>query len=707
MNTWNRLPLLRILIPFILGISLSLTFNNIFNIDESIIVGFSLILIFFIFNYKKFIRNYKHRWIFGLCIHLFFIIFGYLITSNYKEVNCKTDFSHVRSKQDTVIATILDPIQERSNSYKVLLGIQSIKKNNQWLPVTGKAMTYFTKDSAAAELKYGDCIVLFADFSEVKAPQNPEEFNYKKYLSMQSVFSQGFVKSERWHKLATGKGNWVKQQALNIRNIFLHIFKENNLSGEEYAVSAALILGYTDKIDSDLISVYQGTGALHILSVSGMHVGVIFIVLNFLLIGLEKTKSGKIIKPIILVLMIWFYAAITGFSPAVNRAATMITFVIIGQSFNRYTNIYNTIAASAIFLLLLNPLLLANIGFQLSYVAVIGIVILQKRIYNWWIPKSWLLNQLWLIVSVSLAAQIATAPLSLYYFHQFPNYFLLTNIIIVPPSNFIIYSGIALLLFSPITFISSFFGSVLVYLVYGLNQSIRYIESLPMSVTHQVNVSLVETIFAYLAIIIIAYYFYSKRKILIFCALTILILLFSSISIRQIQLEKQKKIIVYHINKSTAIDFISGKNHMLLCDSSLIKNEKAMNMHIKNNWDKNQLNSPQTFYMHDLLNSKEKQTANFILIKRNIIQFYKKRIAWVIKDEKYLTSKTPINVDYLVISGNINTKIADVLNLYKPKMIVLDLSNAWWKLEKWEKECNEFNIPCYSIAKSGAFVSEL
>ena len=704
MNIWNRLPLLRILLPFILGISLSLTFNFIVNIGESIIVGFALILIFFSLIYKRFIRNYKYRWVFGLCVNVFLIIYGLKITNDYKEVNCKSDFSHFRSKQDTVIATIIDPVLERSNSFKVLLSFNAVKKNNEFIPVTGRAMTYFVKDSVAAQLKYGDRLILVAGFSEVKAPQNPEEFNYKKYLSMQSVFSQGYVKSGYWELLSSNNGNWFKLQALKIRNTFLQIFEENNIIGEEFAVSSALILGYTDKIDADLISVYQGTGALHILSVSGMHVGIIFIVLNFILSNLEKSKSGKIIKPIILVLMIWFYAAITGFSPAVNRAAAMITFVIIGQSFNRYTNIYNTISASAVFLLLLNPLLLANIGFQLSYIAVIGIVLLQKRIYSCWVPNTWLMNQIWLIISVSLAAQISTLPLTLYYFHQFPNYFLLSNIIIVPLSNFIIYSGVALLIFSPIAFISGYIAQILVYLVYGLNQSIRFIESLPLSLTEGVNISLIETCLFYLIIIITGYYLYSKRKWAFFFAFMLVIIMITSISYRQIGVDKQKKILVYHVNKSTAIDFISGRNHVFISDSLLLSNEKALNMQIKNNWNNLQLKPPLIIGCKEI---KETKAANFYMIKRNFIQFYQKRIAWIAQDVNNLTSNSPIAVDYLIISGNINSKISDILNLYKPKIVIVDSSNSRWKSEKWEKECKEYNIPYFLVTKSGAYVCNL
>ncbi|MBA4323416.1 MAG: competence protein, partial [Odoribacter sp.] len=357
-----------------------------------------------------------------------------------------------------VVADISEPPVEKENTFKLVVEVRNIKDSTTWKEVSGKAIIYLQKDSFSSGLHYGDRLFISSDFSEVRSPQNPSEFNYKKYLSNRFVYHQSYVKSGKWKLVSRDHGNIFMTAAINIRNLFLGIFRDNKITGREYAVSSALILGYTDKIDPELMKDYSNVGVIHILSVSGMHVGVIFLVLNYLLFFFEKFRHGKIIKTIILLLLIWLYAMITGLSPAVLRAAAMFSFIAAGRSFNRQVNIFNSLAASAFLLLMINPFFLADVGFQLSYLAVVGIIIIQPFLSSLWYPGNWFLKQAWGITVVSVAAQIATFPLSIMYFHQFPNYFLVSNLIVIPFSNFIIYSGMLVLFTAPIGWLSMIFS---------------------------------------------------------------------------------------------------------------------------------------------------------------------------------------------------------------------------------------------------------
>jgi len=701
MKIWNQFPLLRILLPFLAGIIVSLSVE--FNIPFSLIISFAFLICMIIILHKKILGNYKMRWIFGLLLNIFLFLFGYKITDNCKANNRPDDFSHFHTTSDTIIVTVDDPVNEKENSISVLLAFDALKQNNKWIKVSGKAMTYFTKDSLSKKLKYGDRLIVTAGFTDVSRPQNPGEFNYKNYLSLRSIFTQGFIKSGKWQLLSHGNGNIIRALAIKIREKFLKIFAANNITGEEYAVAGAVILGYKDKIDADLFSVYQGTGVLHLLCVAGMHVGIIFIVLNFLLAFLDKNEKTKIIKPILLILMIWFYAAITGFSPPVNRAAVMITFVIFGKALNRNMNIYNTLSASVLLFLIIDPLLIANVGFQFSYIAVFGIVSLQKRIYQIWIPENWLMHKIWLIVTVSIAAQIATFPIALYYYKQFPNYFLLANIVVVPFSNLIIYCGMLVLLFSPVNFLSGLSAKILVNLIYWLNHAIRFIEGMPMSVTKGIHITMIEMILLYFEIILIIYSISTKNKLFLKLTAIIAIVFASSIAITSFKSSEQKKFIVYSINKSSAIDLISGKNHVFLSDSALKNNPKALAMHIKSNWDDLQLKEPECVANKDSIENYFLSDDHTIFIKRNFIQFYNKRIVMVDRSDYTVKSASPIDIDYLIISGNIKTKISKLLESYNPKMIIIDSSNSLYRSEKWINECAELKIPYYSVLKSGAF----
>ena len=185
------------------------------------------------------------------------------------------------------------------------------------------------------------------------------------------------MSDKKWISTNKNEGSFILKTSISLRDYFLNIFKQYNITGNEFAVGSALILGFEDKLNPEIISAYSSSGALHVLSVSGLHIAIIYVVLLKLLFFLDKFKNGKIIKAIILVLMLWFYACLTGLSPSVMRAATMFSFIVIAKLFNRYTNVYNTLAASALLLLIINPYLIMEVGFQLSFLAVFGIVMLQ------------------------------------------------------------------------------------------------------------------------------------------------------------------------------------------------------------------------------------------------------------------------------------------------------------------------------------------
>jgi competence protein ComEC len=707
MNFWNQLPLFRILIPFLAGIIFSILFPSFFDIASLNVIIPGIVFIILAMIYSRIFKDFSTRWIFGVLLNVIIFFFACSITIPRLINSSPDDLSNSKLSSDTVIATIDDPVVERENSYKVILEINAVKRNGSWQKAEGKVMTYLQKDSMAAGLRYGDRMLLSSSFSEIKSIQNPYEFDYKQYLSMRSIFLQTYVKSGKWTLLERNRGNYIRAIAFSIREKFLEIFREYDIKGEEYAVAGALILGYTDKLDQDLINVYSGSGALHILSVSGMHVGVIFIVLNFLLAFLDRTRKGRYIKPIILILLIWFYAAITGLSPAVNRAAAMITFVIAGKMLGRNTNIYNTLAASALLLLVIDPLLVSDVGFQLSYIAVFGIVLLQKKISNLWQPNNWLLLQIWMIISVSIAAQIATFPLSIFYFHQFPNYFLLTNLVVVPFSNFIIYCGMLVLITSPMAVIASWFSKAFVYMLYGLNYSIRSIESLPYAVTHGLALSSLQTILLYMIIAFVITFLFNRKSIMLKLATAMSIIFFISLGIDKYDALSQKKIIVYNVKKSTAIDFIDGNDHFLLTDSILLANEKSIKTHISNNWVKLRLDAPTRINEKCVADSTYEFESGSLYMKRNIVQFFGKRIALVNENNFREVSEKPLQIDYLVISGNIKTDIEELLDSYHPKLIIIDSSNSSWKSEKWIKECDALDMPCYAVVKSGAYEEEI
>ncbi len=658
-----------------------------------------LTIITLLILFPKLNFSYKKSAWFGLIVNSILFLLAYHLTILKTEKFSANHFSNYTDSTQFVYTRLTDPYLEKEKSLKAVVEVLAVKQGDAWKKTCGKAMVYFKKDSQALKLSYGDEQVMKIHFNEVPQPQNPGEFNYKRFLSFHNVYHQAYIKSEDWVYSGKNTGYAIFRHSINLRNGLLNVLSKNNLYGDEYAVGSALLLGCVDKLDADIISAYSSTGALHVLSVSGLHVAIVYVVFNWLLFFFNKVKYGNIIKAILLILLLWFYASLTGLSPSVLRAATMFSFIIIAKAYNRYTNIYNTLAASAFLLLLINPYLIMKVGFQLSYLAVIGIVYIQPKIYNWFEVDNWLLNQIWTITSVSIAAQIATFPLGLHYFHQFPNYFLLSNLIVIPISTAIIYIGIALFAFAKISFIASYLAIGFGWCVWVLNQSVIIIEKWPYSLLRGISITVFETWLFYGLIILFFYYFMKRKFMHLVFALVLVVIIMCSQVIEQQQQYQQRKIVVYNVPKTSAIDFISSKSNVLLTDTAFAHNESGLLFRIKHNWWDLGINNNQIISGN--------LTTNNLKIDNNYIQFFNKKVIIIDTNQNYEKPIIPLSIEYLVISKTPHIRIAELLKHYHPKMIVFDSSNSEYRIQSWKSECIALNQAYYSVIDSGALIADL
>jgi len=697
---WNRYPFARILLPFLSGIIVALYY------DLSVLIPLYLFVILVlalsavvIFFQKK--LSYKMRWLTGFIIGLFYLLAGYQLTALKNNENNNSFFGNYLSEENYTLARLTEPVQIREKVCKCVVEIVAVKDSAHWNPTSGKAIIYIEKDSSSEKLNYGDEIFFKSNYSEVTPPLNPEEYNYKNYLKYRSIDYNGYIKKTNWKFISAGNGNALMSFAYKLRNKFLGILKEKELQGNEYAVVSALLIGYTDNLDPELIKDYQGTGAVHILSVSGMHVGVIFIVLNFLLQFFDKIRYGRIPKAFLLLGFVWFYAVLTGMSPSVLRATAMFSFVIVGNAFRQPPNIYNTIAASAFVLLMADPYMLTSVGFQLSYLAVLGIVAIYPFIEKAWVPKNWLLRKTWSLIAVSLAAQLVTFPLCLYYFHQFPNYFLLTNIVAVPLSGLIIYLGIAVLALSFWPWLSLWLAKALSYSLMFLNGSISFIEQLPFSVSRAVPVNFTEMLLIYAIVIGICVFLLQHKSKVLIGVTAFVFLLMISVTIRNYSALVQKEIIVYQVNKHTAIDFFDGRSGFFICDSAFIYDTKKQDFHIMNNRCKHR-----TRDVNPIVIAKENPPyQNKIFYNDgNFYGFAGRKIA-IINKATYNSKR--LALDYLLISQNPDITMEELLTQYRPSLIIFDASNSVKNIKNWTTQCADIGMPCYSTRNSGAWLCDI
>ncbi|MEG1572927.1 MAG: ComEC/Rec2 family competence protein, partial [Bacteroidales bacterium] len=359
------------------------------------------------------------------------------------------------------------------------MDIHPNNSTKSWQNTEGKAILYFQKDSTNAHLEYGQCV--WVKLVLKKITNEPSiSFDYARFLARKQIYYQGYVQSQNTVFCSEYNGNFLIKNALILQSNLIHILTKVGLDGREFTLASALLLGQMGDMDEDLQQAYRSAGLIHILCVSGLHIGLFATVLLSILSFLQNKRWLLILKLSIVCACIWIYAFIVGLSPSVLRSTVMFSFVSLGQCFNRENDIYRSLLSSAFLLLLINPYTLFSIGFQLSYLAVIGIVCFQKLFLKIWHPKYKICKYLWELIGVSISAQLATTPLIIYYFHQFPNYFLLSNIVGSPLSSLLLPLGMSILFLAHIYLpIAMGMAYLFIWTLRILNTSVLYIEKLP------------------------------------------------------------------------------------------------------------------------------------------------------------------------------------------------------------------------------------
>ncbi len=704
MNYWNQTPLFRLLPAFILGILAAVYGGYVEPFTVLLISILPLLVLAMQVVFPKIFFNYRFRWTVGLSSHLLIFFFSFLLTEVHEEIQYPNHFSKI-SHADSYMAYLNNSKQEKSKSYKVTVEIVAALVNGKWISTTGKCLVYIAKDSIAENLRYGDMIVFNGTPIEVPPPANPSQFNYKQWLSFNQVYHQSFLPSVKWKLVAHHKGNFIVEIAINMREKLLKIFKDNNISGDDYAVIAALLLGDTGEIDQEILNAYAASGALHVLSVSGLHVGIIYLAFSSLLFFMDRNKKARLIKAGILILFLWYYALLTGLSPAVLRSAAMLSYIVIGKALGRYTNMYNTLAASAMTLFCFQPHLLMQVGFQLSYLAVLGIVFLYSKIHELLDPRTWLLKQIWSVTAVSLAAQLATFPLGILYFHQFPNYFLVSNLLVIPISTVIIYGGIILFVLAPFAVVAKWAGLVLGKIVHLLNWTVITIEHFPYSLLQGISISIAETYLIYFAIFMLVLFLLKKETKYVFASAVSVVLILSLQINESVQLKKQQQLIVYNVPKVSAVNAISGNDGLFIADSALLNNKSMMMFNVIHYWWDCGVNEDRISTV--LLGNKKGnhlQNDQFLYFK-NFLRFNDKTVL-ILNDTNLMKKRIsfPLELDYLVLSKNMKVHLKELASKFHFKQLIIDSSNSLSRADRWIKEAEQLGIACYSVQRKGAFV---
>ena len=636
-------------------------------LTTSLFLGFLAILFFLITH--KVVRT---------CI-AFLIFFFIGVSSVYinDSRNYDSFYEYYLQDNSTVILQV-DKILKPGKYYQKYQA-RIIKVAHQ--KTTGTILLNIQKDSTSLPLNVDDQLLLKPTLKELIPPLNPHQFNYKSYLAKQGIHHQLFVAEHQFLRLKSARTTLFGLSA-KFRNKIQESLEKYQFKNNELAVINALLLGQRQDISKELIVDYQRAGAIHILAVSGLHIGILLLILTFIFKPLERIKYGDFIKTTIIVLLLWMFAFIAGLSASVVRAVTMFTFFAIGLSFRRKKVAAFSFISSLFFLLLINPMLLFDVGFQLSYLAVFGILWVQPKLYKIYKPRFILDKKAWELFTVSIAAQIGILPLSIYYFQQFPGLFLASNLVIIPFLGAILIGGILVIILSLFNFLHQFLADVYGFIISCMNGFVSWVSHQEEFLFKEISISFI-AMFCWYVFLFLGVYFLiekSSKKLIYFL---ISILLVQSIFMFQSHQNKGKEeVIVFHKSRFSMIAKRVGEQLFLQhnLDSTRLKKE----------------NSIKSYRISEgIINVKETRFKNFI-------KFSNKDILLVDSLGVYNISGLKKPIVILQYSPKINLR--RLVKTIKPSQIIADGSNYKNNVNGWQKISLELKIPFHYTGQNGAFI---
>ncbi len=615
---------------------------------------------------------------------MFFIGYGYLVSRT--ESQRSDHLLHVGRNISYYEAVITQYAEEKARSWKLEAQIMRVNAGH-WEQRSGRIILYFSKTDFPQPFVYGDVLLVKGQPSLPDGPANPGEFNYRRHLALKNIYHQQFVRQDEAIKIRHDPPSAFTDFAFRGR-----AWAEATLSrfvrGErQQAIASALVLGVTDGLDNELLNAYSATGSMHILAVSGLHISIIYLILLRMFSLLHRVPRGKWIIAFLSLGILWLYAFVTGLNPSVLRAVMMFSFLAIAKPWARSTNVYNTLAVSAFCLLIYDPFLIFSVGFQLSYLAVLGIVYLYPRILRWWEPEHRLTLEVWKIIAVSLAAQLATFSLGLLYFHQFPNYFLLSNLLVVPLSFVVLIGGLLVLAASLVSPIAAALGFCLEMVIRLLNGIVFVLEDLPFSVIGDVFISGWQCVFLMMGIIaLLALFEFRKFGYLVFGSV-----MFCGVAVlqwvhfyRDVQVNRMT---VYKIPGHSAMDLMTEAKTAFFADSALSADATSMRYHIIPNR-----------LMAGVKG--EAEVRRFVFRGGALIVWKGRKILQLHSRDANLPSA--LEVDWVVI-GNNAIDLSRMLESVQCRKVILDSSNSFFFAARFLEAAKLHKLDVHSVLHQGAF----
>lgn len=646
-----------------------------FQISSFYLILFSSIIIVFLCLLKIWSKTvYRPLFLFNIVAYLLCFFVG--MNAIY--------FGSQKNKKQHYINQIKKT--EKNNNIWVLELSESLKsseKNDRFYASVTRVNNKKSKGKLLAivpkriNAKIGEKFAVNAQPQSVKNTSNPHQFDYKKYLGKQQIYHQVFLDETNSKFLNTNK-NSIQYRLTTWKTKITESLIKKGFKNDELAILKTLILGERQFVSNELRQSYANAGVIHILAISGLHIGIIWGILSFLFRPIHRFAYGKTISAVIIVLFLWMYALFSGMSPSVVRAVSMFTAVTIGSSLQRPSKTAHNLVISMFVLLLVNPYFLFSVGFQMSYLAVFSIVWLQPKIYAIWKPPYLVFDYFWKITSVSCAAQIGVLPLSLYYFHQFPGLFFISNLIVIPVLGIVLFVGFLLTFLLMLKMTPSFFVEAYRYLIFYMNEFVRWVSSKEDFLFQNIPFSFAKMIVLY-GFIFFFFYWIEKKYFQRFFITLLFLIGFQLVFIfEKYTTEKHQDFTIFNTYKNNLLAIKKGTDIVFYTSDSSLHSKTINNYCISNNIEKVKFRKPKKYFNY-------KNHKILIVDSLGHYQYQK------IKPEIVLLQNSPkIHLERLI-------------HQLQPKLIIADASNYKSRVEQWKNTCELYKVSFYSVYEQGAF----
>jgi competence protein ComEC len=674
---WKKAPFIRILPALIGGILLQKEVNLPIQFLW-VFFGSGIFLITLLHSLPIF-GLFRFWWLLSFIILSIFFTTGALLTWYNDVRNDPRWYGHDRSEKFSTILTLLDEPVPQKNSWRVTAATTFIIKEGHRIRCKGKLYVYF--DSSGAFRKPGEQLLITKHIDPIQNSGNPGSFDFQRFSLFNGITGSLYLRKNEYRILG-----------LRSPGLFFHLietFKKNILATickyipgqKERGLAEALLIGYKNDLDKDLSTAYANTGTVHIIAISGMHLGLIYGLLLTLLKPLGRRKVFQWLQTILILFILWAFSFLCGAQPSILRSTFMFSFILVGKLSGRSSSAYNSLAASAFLLLCMDPFSFWDIGFQLSYAAVTSILLFYKPISSWYYSENKLIHAAWDLIAISIAAQILTMPIAIFHFHQFPVLFILANIIAVPLSGVILLGEILLYLISFVPWFASLTGKTLSLLIGVMDHYIQNIDSIPGNTITDLQIIDCQLLLCFCIILLLVLFIHLRRPLYFFFT-GYVILLFLGIRVHSFLVaNSQEKIVVYNIPGHAGLDLIAGRQAFFIGDMQGMMEEpfKAA---------RSMFRIEKTNYLGD----------------HGLFEFKGKLIGII---ERPLKPGTSIQPDLLVIKGKEIIPGDLKINAQRPQQVVIDASVPARQMVQFKRIFDSLHIPCHSVRENGAFVMSM